>query len=125
MPSYPGLPEPRVGTFFTHEESATRGTYAPGTTFQIATYELGNVGTYIDAPFHRHATGPDLAYLPLEKVADLEGIVVTFLQEGPLPTSAINGLDVRGKAVLVRTDWSQRWGTDGYFRSGPYLPADV
>ena len=119
MPSYPGLPEPRIETVFTHEESATRGTYAPGTTFQIATYEFSNVGTYIDSPFHRHPNGHDLAQMPLEKVANLEGVVVTFLGEGALPLSLIDGLDVRGKAVLVRTDWSRRWGTDSYFRSGP------
>lgn len=29
MPSYPGLPVPQFRTWFTHEESASRGTYAP------------------------------------------------------------------------------------------------
>jgi arylformamidase len=123
MPSYPGVPEPQFGTVFTHKESAHRGTYAPGTTFQIATYTLSNAGTYIDSPFHRHPDGPDLSQLPLEKLADLPGVLVTALQEGPLPAGSFEGLDLHGKAVLVRTDWSRRWGTDGYFRSGPYLPA--
>ena len=54
MPSYPGLMEPKFHTWLAHEESARRGNYAPGTTFQMATYEIGgNTGTYIDAPFHR------------------------------------------------------------------------
>jgi arylformamidase len=125
MPSYPGVPEPQFGTVFTHEESAHRGTYAPGTTFQIATYALSNAGTYIDSPFHRHPDGPDLSRLPLEKLADLPGVLVTAIQEGPVPAASFAGLDLRGKAVLVRTDWSQRWGAEGYFRSGPYLPADT
>jgi len=125
MPSYPGQPEPQFGTFFTHEESAHRGTYAPGTTFQIATYSLANAGTYIDSPFHRHPGGPDLSQLPLEKLADLQGVIVTGVQEGPVPAASLQGLDLRGKAVLVRTGWSERWGTAGYFRSGPYLPADT
>ncbi|HYP41412.1 MAG TPA: cyclase family protein [Chloroflexia bacterium] len=126
MPSYPSLPEPRFNTWFTHEESAERGSYAPGTTFQIATYELGgNTGTYLDAPFHRYPDGPDLASLPLEKLADLPSVVVTVLKEGPVGPSAFEDLEVRGKAVLVRTGWSERWGGADYFRSGPFLNADA
>jgi arylformamidase len=126
MPSYPGLPEPRFHTWFTHEDSAERGIYAPGTTFQIATYELGgNTGTYVDAPFHRHPDGADLASLPLEKLADLPGVVVPVLREGPVGPGAFEGVDVRGKAVLVRTGWSERWGGPDYFRSGPFLNADA
>lgn len=123
MPAYPGLPVPHFGTHFTHEESAARGTYAPGTTFQIATYAIGgNTGTYLDAPFHRHPTMPDLAGLPLDKLADLPGVVVTARQEGAIGAEAFAGLDLHGKAVLVRTAWAARWGGDDYFRSGPFLP---
>ncbi len=126
MPSYPGLMEPKFNTWFTHEQSATRGTYAPGITFQIATYELGgNTGTYLDAPFHRYPQGDDLAALPLAKMVNLPGVVVTALHEGAIGADAFSGLDVRGKAVLVRTDWSQRWGRDDYFRSGPFLNAEA
>jgi kynurenine formamidase len=126
MPSYPGMMEPQFRTWFTHEESASRGTYAPGTTFQIATYELGsNTGTYVDAPFHRHPGAPDLADLPLEKLADLPGVVVQGVEEGSVPWQAFEGFDLRGKAVLVRTGWSRRWGDAGYFRSGPYLGEEV
>lgn len=124
MPSYPGLPEPRFRTFFTHEESAARGTYALGTTFQIATYEIGgNTGTYVDAPFHRHPKGEDLAAMPLSKLADLPGIVVPAAADGPIGPEAFKGIEVTGKAVLVRTGWSERWGNPGYFRSGPFLTA--
>ena len=125
MPSYPGLPVPQFRTWFTHEESADRGTYASGTTFQIATYEIGgNTGTYIDAPFHRHPEGQDLAGLPLEKLANIPGIVVTLLKEGAIGPEAFTHIDVSGRAVLVRTDWSKHWKGD-YFRSGPFLTADA
>lgn len=121
MPAYPGLPVPEFRTCFTHAESAARGAYAPGTTFQIATYELGgNTGTYVDAPFHRYPDGPDLAGLPLDKLAHLPGVLVAALREGAIGLEAFDGVDVRGKAVLVRTDWARRWGGD-YFRSGPFL----
>lgn len=124
MPSYPGLPEPHFGVFLSHEQSAERGTYAPGTTFQMAVFNLGgNTGTYIDAPFHRHPGRADLAALALDKLADLPGLLVTALQEGEIGPEAFSGLDIKGKAVLVRTDWSRRWGGPDYFRSGPFLGA--
>jgi kynurenine formamidase len=126
MPAYPGLPEPQFHTWFTHAESAERHLYAAGTTFQIATYELGgNTGTYIDAPFHRHPNEPDLAGLPLEKIANLEGIVVHAAPEGPIGPDAFAGLELAGKALLVRTDWSTRWEGGDYFRSGPYLTGEA
>ncbi len=126
MPSYPGLPEPRFETVFTHAESAARGAYAAGTTFQIAQYRLcGNTGTYVDAPFHRHSDGPDLRALPLERLADLPGVVVTALREGPVEAGAFAGRELAGKAVLVRTDWADRWGTPDYFRSGPFLTGEA
>ena len=126
MPSYPGLPVPQFRAWLTHAESPTHASYAPGTTFQIAVYEIGgNTGTYVDAPFHRYPDGQDFAELPLEKLANLPGIAVTALREGAIGPEAFQGLDVSGKAVLVRTDWSKRWGSPGYFRSGPFLTADA
>ncbi|HEX6509903.1 MAG TPA: cyclase family protein [Chloroflexota bacterium] len=125
MPSYPGLPEPRFHTWLTHAQSAERGSYTEGTTFQIATYEIGgNTGTYVDAPFHRHADGPDLARVPLERLADLAGIVISARNNGPIDAGPFRGQNLQDRAVLVRTDWSTRWGTGSYFQSGPFLTAD-
>src|SRR5262249_37638496 len=41
MPSYPGLPVPKFHTFLAHGDAAQHAHYTPGTTFQIAAYELG------------------------------------------------------------------------------------
>src|SRR5579859_3826150 len=97
MPAYPGIPAMQFRTLLTHEESPSSGRYAPGTTFQMAKYEIaGNTGTYIDAPFHRHPHGQDLAEVALEKVANLPGIVVTAIREGALGPEVFQGLDLRG-----------------------------
>lgn len=126
MPSYPGLMEPQFHTWFTHEESQTRGSYAPGTSFQIATYEMGgNTGTYIDSPFHRHPQADDLAALPLGKTVNLPGVVVNAASDGPIDADTFMGLDLVRKAVLVRTGWAALWGGPDYFRSGPFLTADA
>ena len=126
MPSYPGLPEPSFEPFFTHAESAARGAYAPGTTFQIAQYRLGgNTGTYVDAPFHRHPAGSDLRALPLERLVHLRGMVVAAPGDGAIGRDVFAGRDVSGAAVLVHTGWAGRWDTGDYFRSGPFLTVDA
>jgi kynurenine formamidase len=124
MPSYPGLPLPKFHTFLAHEDEARQEHYAPGTTFQIASYELGgNTGTYVDAPFHRYPGGADLAQILLDKLANLRGSLVTTAADGPIGPAAFADTDLRQGAVLVHTGWSNRWGSQDYFSSGPFLTA--
>jgi kynurenine formamidase len=123
MITYRGLPAPLVCDFLSRE--ASRKVYAPGTEFHIGKIEMvANTGTYLDAPSHRYADGMDVAELPIERTADLPGLVVPV--EGRSITPKIfAGLDVRGKAVLVRTGWDQHWRTDQYFEGHPFLTADA
>lgn len=126
MVTYRGLPAPLVCDFLRREQS--RLLYAPGTEFHIGKVEMvANTGTYLDAPFHRFADGPDLSELPLEKLADLDGLVVTA---DPAARRAIGPAtfgwhNLRGKAVLVRTGWDRHWRTDAYFEGHPFLTADA
>jgi kynurenine formamidase len=125
MPVYPGLPAPRFNVFLSHrDEERQKSHYAEGVSFQIGTYEFGgNTGTYVDAPFHRHANGTDLMQLPLTKLVNVPGILVRVNNDGPITPDHFRNIDVDAKAVLIRTDWSKRWQRD-YFLSGPYLTAD-
>jgi kynurenine formamidase len=116
------LPEPKFGVVRAHGDDSG---YAPGTSFLIAAYEFGgNTGTYVDAPFHRHASGADLANVVLEKLAHLPGVLIGAAEEGPIEANVFRSFDLKGRAVLLYTGWSRRWGGD-YFRSGPYLPGDA
>ncbi len=73
MITYKGLPAPLICDFLSRE--ASREHYAPGTEFQIGQIEMvANTGTYVDAPFHRHANGKDLSELPLSSLANLDGL---------------------------------------------------
>ncbi len=121
MVTYGGLPGPAVSDFLSRE--ASRGKYAEGTTFAIARVDMvANTGTYVDAPFHRFAGGRDVGSLPLEKLADLDGIVVDATRMGrAIGPEAFDGLELRGKAVLVNTGWSRHWRTAAYFDGHPYL----
>ncbi len=119
MPTYPGVPAPKLSEFLRHGEK--RPHYAPGVSFQMGTYDIGgNTGTYVDSPFHRFAEGADLATMPLEKLADLPGVLIGAHDEGAIGPETFRSFELRGKAVLLYTRWSRHWGGD-YFRSGPYL----
>jgi kynurenine formamidase len=126
MITYRGLPAPVVCDYLSRAES--RKHYAPGVEFQIGKVEMvANTGTYLDSPFHRYPDGADLAGLPLEKLADLDAIVIRHpLDEGrAIAMDAFGRLDVRGKAVLVHTRWDRHWRTDAYFEGHPFLTADA
>ena len=122
MITYPGLPAPEIGEFLSRD--ASRPNYSPGTEFSIGRISMvGNTGTYLDTPFHRYADGWDLADLPLERVAGVPGIVVHATDLG-IGVEGFEGLDMRGRAVLIRTDWSTHWGTDRYLdATHPHLTA--
>ena len=123
MITYKGLPAPVVCDFLSRE--ASREHYAPGTEFQIGSVQLcANTGTYVDSPFHRYPDGPDMAELPLDRLADLDAVVVDS-RERALDRPALEGVEVAGRAVLVRTSWSRHWRTDAYFEGHPFLTADA
>jgi kynurenine formamidase len=119
MITYKGLPAPVVCDFLSREQS--RGIYAPGTEFQIGRIDMvANTGTYVDSPFHRYREGRDLSELPLERLAQLEAVVAHRAGRAIGP-EAFDGLEVRGKAVLVETGWDRHWRTDAYFEGHPFL----
>ena len=123
LETYRGLPAPVISDFMSRESS--RGHYAPGTEFHIGKIEMvANTGTYLDSPFHRHADGADLAGLPLERLADLEGVAVRApFEKGraiDAPAFASMG-ELRGRAVLVHTGFDRHWRSERYFTGNPFL----
>ena len=125
MKTYPGLPEPSVDVIFNYEDSQER--YQGKAEFYIASLHLcGNTGTYVDAPIHRFRRGTDLAGLPLERLADMETVVVDCSQgERAIGPEALSGVELRYRAVLIRTDFSRYWGSEEYFGENPYLTAEA
>lgn len=120
MITYKGLPAPVICDYFSHEES--RGRYAEGTEFQIGKLEMvANTGTYLDTPFHRYRDGKDLSAILLEQVAQLDAVLVDATAAHAIDENYFKNINVKGKAVLVRTDWSRHWRTDAYFIDHPFL----
>jgi len=149
MITYKGLPAPVISD---QTREASRALYAPGTEFHIGNIEMvANTGTYLDSPFHRYAAGKDLAGLPLESLAYLEGIVVRHIggaerelerarfpntettaenlsrpADRAITAAALEHLDVKAKAVLLHTAWDMRWRTEDYSNGRhPFLSADA
>ncbi|MGA2627716.1 MAG: cyclase family protein [Candidatus Bathyarchaeia archaeon] len=121
MKAYPGFPSPKIQAFLTREDS--RPHYDGKAEFYIGKVEMvGNVGTYLDSPFHRHAKGLDLSQIPLESIAGVAGIVMDgkASADGSIMVDC-DGSELREKSVLIRTGWDERWGTERYWQSGPYL----
>ena len=126
MITYKGLPAPLICDFLSREQS--RSLYAPGTEFHIGKIEMvANTGTYLDSPFHRYAAGKDLSELPLERLANLDGLAISVdrAKGRAIDRHVFEGHDLRGKAVLVRTGWDTHWRTDQYFEGHPFLTRDA
>jgi kynurenine formamidase len=121
MTAYPGLPSPKIGAFLDHEASRSR--YNNQAEFYLGKVEMvGNLGTYLDSPFHRYPDGLDLSQIPLEKVAGIPGIVLDgVVSTNRSITLQADSSELDGKAVLIRTGWDKRWGTEGYWKTGPFL----
>jgi kynurenine formamidase len=125
MVTYPGLPVPEAVVFVDHDTSRER--YQNKSEFLIASLHLcGNTGTYVDAPIHRHRGAADLAGLPLERLAH---VPVQLFDARPLGRAVgpelFERAELRGAAVLVRTDFSQYWRTERYGRDNPFLTAEA
>jgi arylformamidase len=125
MTTYPGLPGPEISDHLSRE--ASRAHYAPGTEFHIGRVSMvANTGTYLDTPFHRYPDTPDLSGVPLMKLVDLDGLVVS-LPPGRrgIDERLLEQHEVTGRAVLLQTGWDRHWGTQSYGSSEhPYLTAD-
>lgn len=123
---YPGLPAPQVSDHLSHQGSV--GRYAPGVTFQIGRIDMvANSGTAIDAPFHRYPTAADIAQLSLDRIADVDAVVVHLqgMRGRAIERHALGAVDVNRRAVLLDTGWAARWGTPAYLQDRPFLSRDA
>jgi arylformamidase len=121
MPVFPGLGQPRVGAVLDHEASRPR--YGGRAELYLGKIEMAcNTATYIDSPFHRYRDGQDLSEVELDGVAGLPGMV----NDGCVGADRAVEFDtdeaaLSGTAVLIRTGWDERWGSEAYWGPGPFL----
>ncbi len=126
MITYKGLPAPIVCDYLSREKS--REFYEPGTEFQIGKIEMiTNTGTYLDCPFHRYADGKDMSEVELKRFVRLDAIVIRAdFQKGiEVGRQFFQNVNVKGKAVLVNTNWSKHWRTDEYFTDHSFMTEEA
>jgi arylformamidase len=148
--TYKGLPAPIICDFLSREQSrqhyASGTQFQIGKIEMVA-----NTGTYLDSPFHRYEEGKDLSELELTSLANLDGVVVGARGKGErakgteqsaegqeqraerkelsrrsdapraIDAKAFEGLEIKRKAVLIHTGWSEHWRTEKYFEGHPFL----
>lgn len=122
MVTLPGLPGPEITAHLSRE--ASEQVYTEGTTFEIGRISMvANTGTYVDAPHHRFEAGFDLAGFPLTSLADLPAVVVRLRDApaGGVGPETLAAYDVEGRAVLIETGDSDRFGTPEYVVDASYL----
>ncbi|MBR8740849.1 cyclase family protein [Nocardiopsis sp. MG754419] len=109
MTTCPGLPEPVL------KESTTVAGGVPGHGDSSGRVSMvGATGTYVEIPAHPYRDAADPADLDLERVACLPGVVVDATGDRRIGPEAFAGLELRGRAVLIRTGWDRHWRTETY-----------
>lgn len=120
MVTYPGLPTPDVAVHLGRD--AAEEIYGSGVTFEIGVVTMcTNTGTYLDVPYHRFADGHDLTALALERVAAVPAVCFDRTGERAIDLTVDELAGSAGHAVLVRTDHSEKFGTDAYLEDHPFL----
>lgn len=121
MITYKGLPAPIICDYLTRE--ASKKHYEEGTSFQIGAITMSsNTGTYVDVPFHRYEDGKDLSQIALSSLANLDGIKIKIDESiKEIGVEHFLGKEIKGKAVIIQTNWSRYWGSDQYFEGHPYV----
>jgi kynurenine formamidase len=126
MRAYAGVPQATISAFLTHGESRTRYQDQCELTFSHVDIVAG-VGTYLDSPYHRDPTLPDFAGIPLARVVNIPGLVVDLPQcraRAIVPDDLAN-IELKGKALVLRTGMEAFWETDTYWNESPYLLAET
>jgi kynurenine formamidase len=117
---YPG--DPRV-SFTAHSSIAADG-------FNLLAVTMGSQsGTHVDAPYHFDDATPRIDELPLELFVG-EGVIVDARGAGPrgrITTRHLAPVLDRlepGRIVLLKTAWSEHYGTPTYF-DHPFLDSEA
>ncbi|WP_420347626.1 cyclase family protein [Pelagibius sp.] len=112
----------KIRPFLTHEES--KPNYQGQASFEISEVSFQtSIGTYLDAPRHRHEGMGDIASLEISTLIST-GIVVDARHCTPSKPLSAKDLpkagQLAGRAVLINFGWDKHWGTEKYHEF-PYV----
>ncbi len=111
--AYPG---DHVGLTLKHVADAQ----SDGYNLSLFTHLEAHCGTHIDSPLHFVANGTDIASLTLK----MPPAVVILAKDREIgPEVFADASNLSNHAVLIRTGWDQRIGSEEYYQGSPYLTA--
>lgn len=122
MPTYPSECHPVVQV----EPLGVVGSHGRNTCRLV----LGShTGTHVDAPRHFLPDAPGVDELPLDVLVGPAAVLdVTPVGELACITAEDLVAALGGRAaerLVLRTDWSSRWGTDAYYTLSPHLSREA
>jgi len=121
MSIFPSLPQPRIDAYLTHAQSLLH--YEGGACFEVTHIDIvTSLGTYLDAPYHRHPGRATIDQLALGQCV-LSGVVVDVRGKGPrepILTADLPEGGLGGGAVLFCTGWDRYWKQAAYHQH-PFL----
>ena len=107
--TFPNFPAVEIKTLYSRED-----------TF------MANGSTYVDAPSHVLEDGHTIADYPIEKLVNISGVVVKMdSDKGYFDVKDIEGLDVKGKAVIFFSGHDKYFGKSQYGENVPYLTPEL
>jgi arylformamidase len=115
MTAYRGIPAPG-------EVSSSR--FVNGVQSWITRVDMVSAtGFRPEAPCHRCEEGEDIGVISLEEIARLDAVIVDVydIPSRSIDETYFNGIDLRSKAVLIRTGWDRNCRTDSCLENHPYL----
>ncbi len=116
MPAYPGdTSRTFIERLSAHGEAS----------HQASSFSMGcHVGTHIDLPLHFRDGEPGLDTYP--PMGCLGRARVFPAPQGAIGTDVFTATDLSSlDFVLLRTGWSRRWGTSGYYEDWPWLDSEA
>jgi kynurenine formamidase len=127
MPMFsPSAPKPEIKAWMSHQQAAKSGKYEDCTCEISEVQFVTSLGTYLDSPYHFNPEGDSIEALDLYQLV-LPGLVIDCRPvdpRQPIGPELLSDVDLTGKAVLFRTDWSRYWGKPRY-QEFPFLTRET
>jgi len=125
--TFPNFPAVEIKTLYSRED-----TFMANGSTDVSACELKEIkmlginGTYVDAPSHVLEDGHTIADYPIEKLVNIYGVVVKMdSDKGYFDVKDIEGLDVKGKAVIFFSGHDKYFGKSQYGENVPYLTPEL
>jgi kynurenine formamidase len=125
--TFPGDPPASIVTYLDRESVFKQNGGGPNSGAEINKITIVSTsGTYLDAPYHVFEDGKKIKDYPLEKLVNIPSIVVEISDDrNYFDVQDIEGLSVKGMAVLFYSGHDKFFMTSEYGKNAPFLTVEL